>query len=53
MGRNQKGVELGLSFVPMKNFQANFQYFMGKDMIVGNGQDSDASKFFTELNFYF
>ncbi len=53
MGANQKGVELGLSFVPMKNFQANFQYFMGKDMLVPNGADSDASTFFTELNFYF
>ena len=53
MKANEKGVELGLSFVPMKNFQANFLYFTGKDMIVPNGVDSDASKFFTELNFYF
>ncbi len=53
MAANQKGVELGLSFVPMKNFQANFLYFMGKDIIVPAGADSDASKFFTELHFYF
>ncbi len=54
MGANQKGVELGVSFVPMKNFQANFLYFTGKDMLVDvDGADSDASRFFTELNFYF
>ena len=53
MGSNDQGVELGLSFVPMKNFQANFQYFMGKSMVVPNGADDKASRFFTELNFYF
>ncbi len=53
MKANEQGVELGLSFVPMKNFQANFQYFMGKNMIVQNGADDKASRFFTELNFYF
>ncbi len=53
MSRNQKGVELGFSIVPMKNFQANFLYFTGKDMVVKDGAEDDASKFFTELNFYF
>ena len=53
MKANEKGVELGLSFVPMKNFQANFQYFMGKNIVFGDNEDSDASRFFTELNFYF
>ena len=53
MKANEQGVELGLSFVPMKNFQANFQYFMGKNIIVADGADDKASRFFTELNFYF
>ena len=53
MKSNEQGVELGLSFVPMKNFQANFQYFMGKNIIVGPGADDKASRFFTELNFFF
>ena len=53
MKANEQGVELGLSFVPMKNFQANFQYFMGKNIIVADGADDKASRFFTELNFFF
>ncbi len=53
MKSNEQGVELGLSFVPMKNFQANFQYFMGKNIIVDRGADDKASRFFTELNFFF
>ncbi len=28
----QKGVELGIDYVPMKNFQASVKYFIGKDM---------------------
>ena len=54
IGSGQKGVELGFDIVPMKNFQATFKYFIGKDDIYKvNGQDDDASKFFTELNFFF
>ena len=54
MGAGQKGVELGFDIVPMKNFMATFKYFIGKDKInTAAGQDDDASKFFTELNFFF
>ncbi len=50
----QKGVEMGFDIVPMKNFQATFKYFTGKDMNGGNGiSDNNANLFFTELNFFF
>ena len=52
MKAGQKGVEMGVDFVPMKNFQATFKYFIGNDLGVRNADD-DASKFFTELNFFF
>lgn len=29
---NQKGWELGLDYVPMKNFMTTFKYFRGKDL---------------------
>ena len=51
MGGGQQGVTLGLDFVPMKNFQATFKYFLGKDKTYN--KEDDASKFFTELNFFF
>ncbi len=51
MGPGQHGVTLGLDFVPMKNFQATFKYFIGKDKTYN--EEDDASKFFTELNFFF
>jgi hypothetical protein len=54
IGAGQKGVEMGFDIVPMKNFQATFKYFTGKDMNGGNGvSDNNANKFFTELNFFF
>ncbi len=53
IGVNQKGVAMGFDIVPMKNFMATFKYFLGSDMIVAPGKDDDASKFFTELNFFF
>ena len=54
IGAGQKGVELGFDIVPMKNFMATFKYFTGKDMkTLHNGEDNNASKFFTELNFFF
>ncbi|MBP5199729.1 MAG: S-layer homology domain-containing protein [Schwartzia sp.] len=50
----QKGWEIGLDYVPMKNFQATVKYFRGKDMSPFNGiSDLNASKIFTELNFFF
>ena len=54
IGPGQKGVEFGFDFVPMKNFMATFKYFTGKDMTtVDDGEDNNANKFFTELNFFF
>ncbi len=54
IGRHQKGVELGFEIIPMKNFSAAFKYFIGKDMKINNLKDNgDASRFFTELNFFF
>ena len=55
MGGGQKGVTLGFDIVPMKNFQATFKYFIGKDKLYNPAPDTDddASKFFTELNFFF
>ena len=54
MGFGQKGWTVGFDYVPMKNFQATFKYFNGKDMMGGNGNsDEKATKFFTELNFFF
>ena len=53
IGGGQKGWEMGFDYVPMKNFQATFKYFVGKDIGVNNGHDEDARKFFTELNFFF
>ena len=52
----QKGWELGLDYVPMKNFMTTFKYFRGKSMAVGGpdaSEDKNAQKFYTELNFYF
>jgi hypothetical protein len=54
IGNGQKGWELGFDYVPMKNFQASFKYFNGKDLVGDNGlYDQKATKFFTELNFFF
>ncbi|MCR5029892.1 MAG: S-layer homology domain-containing protein [Selenomonadaceae bacterium] len=47
----QKGWSIGFDYVPMKNFQATFKYFNGKDMIVNPNEK--ATRFFTELNFFF
>ena len=54
IGGGQKGWELGFDYVPMKNFQATFKYFVGKDIKsdLATG-DQSARKFFTELNFFF
>ena len=52
----QKGWELGLDYVPMKNFMTTFKYFRGKNMAFGgpdDPEDKNAQKFYTELNFYF
>ena len=54
MAKQQKGWELGLSYVPFKNIMATFLYFRGKDMATQAGQDdTDAQTFYTELNFFF
>ena len=56
MSNQQKGWELGLDYVPMKNFMATFKYFRGKDMAFGgpdDPEDKNAQNFYTELNFYF
>ena len=50
----QKGWEIGLDYVPMKNFMATFKYFRGKDMRGWHDvDDQNAQKFYTELNFFF
>ena len=49
----QKGWEFCLDFVPMKNFQTTFKYFIGKDMNGGGNPDNTANTFFTEVNFFF
>ncbi len=51
-GTDQKGWEIGVDVVPMKNFMATVKYFHGKDMNVGAG-DTNHKKLFTELNFFF
>ena len=53
IGFEQQGFELGLDYVLMKNCQASFKYFTGKDLGVGAGKDDKANTFFTELNFFF
>ena len=58
IARGQKGWEMGFDYVPMKNFQATFKYFVGKDMasmdsVTFDTRDHDARTFFTELNFFF
>ena len=54
IGPGEKGVALGFEIIPMKNFSAAFKYFIGKAKInTAAGQDDDASRFFTELNFFF
>ncbi len=58
IGAGQKGWEIGVDYVPMKNFQATFKYFVGKDMAMSNPYElrftSHAARtFFTEMNFFF
>ena len=56
MYARQKGWELGLDYVPMKNFMTTFKYFRGKNMAWGGANDPEdynAQNFYTELNFYF
>ena len=55
MGTGQKGVEMGFEIIPLKNVSAAFKYFIGKDQVFDTNilREDDASKFFTELNFFF
>ena len=46
---NQKGYVVGASYVPAENILATIEYFDGKDM----DTDSDASKFFANVDFFF
>ena len=45
----QKGVELGVSWIPFKNILAVAKYFDGKDIV----SDRDASKLFGRFDFFF
>ena len=45
----QKGVELGVSWIPFKNVLAVAKYFDGKDIAA----DKDASKLFGRVDFFF
>ncbi len=45
----QKGVELGVSWIPFKNILAVAKYFDGKDIAA----DKDASKLFGRFDFFF
>ena len=45
----QKGYVVGASYVPAENILATLEYFDGKDMAT----DSDASKFFANVDFFF
>ena len=45
----QKGVELGVSWIPFKNILAVAKYFDGKDIAA----DKDASKIFGRFDFFF
>ena len=45
----QKGVELGVSWIPFKNILAVAKYFDGKDIAA----DKDASKLFGRVDFFF
>ena len=47
--RNQKGYVVGASYVPAENILATIEYFDGKDM----DTDTDASKFFANVDFFF
>ena len=57
MTLGQKGSEIGFDIVPMRNIQATFKYFWGKDKKYTpynlNDTRETASRFFTELNFFF
>ncbi len=57
IGGGQEGGEIGFDYVPAKNIMATFKYFYGKDMQwTDNNQTNSeerATKFFTELNFFF
>ena len=46
---NQKGYVVGASYVPAENTLATIEYFDGKDM----DTDTDASKFFANVDFFF
>lgn len=46
---NQKGYVVGASYVPAENILATIEYFDGKDM----DTDTDASKFFANVDFFF
>ena len=45
----QKGYVVGASYVPAENILATIEYFDGKDM----DTDTDASKFFANVDFFF
>ncbi len=46
---NQKGYVFGINYVPFENAIATLEYFDGKYM----SDDSDASKFFGQIDFFF
>ena len=49
IGAGQKGFVAGLSYVPAENILATIKYFDGKDVPA----DTDASKFFGQVEFFF
>ena len=49
IGAGYKGAVVGASYVPAENILATIEYFDGKDM----DTDTDASKFFANVDFFF
>lgn len=49
-----KGAVVGVKYVPAENILATVEYFDGKNIIADDlNMDSDASKFFGRVDFFF
>ena len=54
IGAGYKGFVAGVSYAPAENILASVQYFDGKDTVADEyGFNSDASKFFANVDFFF
>ena len=53
VGFNQKGWELGASYVPFKNVMTTFRLFTGNDLSNPKTEKDNASKFFGRIEMFF